>query len=208
MPVRAAIVGLQRGDRAPPARADIAQIVERGVIALRRYSRRLTRRSAASATSARLSRSISAPCPRSRGAMSASSGGRSASASSRSPSSHAPSSPSRSWPRSRGTAASRRDPPERAADIGQRCAASRAGSRAARVVVEPLRPDRAAPRSRPGPSAARRYRAASNRAPAPVTVRSTASSRLPLRVPGLRLRSSSRLSRVAASIAIVRRAAR
>ena len=144
-----AVVRLQRGDRAPPARAGVAQIVERGVIAFGDIAALRSHRSAArgpargsAGRSARRGRAVAARVRR------AAAGGV-AIRSSRSPSRHAPSSPSRNCPRSRGLprpAASRpsarpisAQPAQRRA---QRCRASALSSTQQLHQIEP-RLDRA-----------------------------------------------------------------
>ena len=79
------------------------------------------------------------------------------------------------------------DPPERAADVGQRAQHARASRRAAAGRRGATGPGRAAPRSPRASASGAARSSASWRAPAPVTQRSTAAIRLPRAPAALRL---------------------
>ncbi len=167
-----------------PPRAGIAQIVERGVIALGDIAAiaGVDRRLGDQRAREQVDQRAMAPQLRQQFGEQRRRRRRCCRAARRSR--HAPSRPSRSWPRSRGLPRPAATRPERAADIGQRRASAARGHVAQpAVVVEALRPDRAVPRSCARSISGAAMSWPSSRAPAPVTVRSTVSSRLPLRAP-------------------------
>ena len=182
---RVAIARLERGDRPAPVarRSRAARRAPRH--SPRRYSRPARHRSAAMATSARVS-SIDqrAMAVERRQAARTSSGGRSGSARELGRAAAARRRARRAAGRDRADRRARR-PAGRARG---RCRAARAAPRASRRAAAHRRASHATRSSRasiaPGRSAARARSAASSRAPAPVTVRSIAPSRLPSRVPG------------------------
>ena len=204
MPVALAELRLQRGDGAAAARARRRADRRARRRSLRRYSRRRAASIGGEGTSARLSRSISAPWPaqaRARARRAAAGGV----GDPRQPLAEQPRAvePVAELAEIARAAAPRREPPERAADVGERAqrrahalaqGADRRGSRRTRSSRASIAPRSisGAPRSAASSARARAGHRAVDRV-----------EQAALALAGRRCRSVSRLSRVAASIAIV-----